>query len=145
MKKTLLLLLVVVFLSGWVMAQQWPSMVGTWMGTSIGHGYFDRTSPTQPTYRENSQVGRIVFVVTEQNGRVFWGEKTLYTPDGELMVREAFSAAFKSNGTDFYFLEHIDGFGFGEVLSETHMEIIYGHNYADDPLILVYDFHLLEE
>jgi uncharacterized protein involved in type VI secretion and phage assembly len=86
-------------------------------------------------------LNNIVYVVEGQEGRIFWGRKTVRNPKGDTMIEENFSGVFARNSSDFHIMEHVDGHSIGTVIAPDELEIIHMDHHARDetPVLLIYE------
>ena len=139
MKRILLLSFVVCFLlTSILLAFDYPNITGEWIGSSYGHGNVIMDDSDEAVYYDGRGLDNIHFHILEQNGRIFWGVKMVYDPNGDLLREEGFSGLFKKDSDHFHILEHDDGSGKGIMISINEIEIIYTEN-ENYPLMLIYE------
>ena len=115
MKKVLITLLLISLLCSVAFAEEVvPNLIGTWEGTSVmhkkGEGFKEGKAP-------------VTFVIKEQEGRVFFGEK-VWILNGE-ECKEEFSGVISIDNTQFYIAEHVDGLTIGDIVSEDEIVVYY--------------------
>jgi len=100
-------------MTAWTQKSPQPNLVGTWEGSTVSH-HKDRG---------HVQSAQYTFVIQEQKGRIFTGYKAWNLLGVD--TTEAFSGVISRDGKKFYTAEHDDGFGFGDIISGTQIEVIY--------------------
>jgi len=115
MKKAILCLLFLGLLCTFALAEETiPNLLGNWEGNALMHrkdaGFKEGEAPC-------------TFVVKEQEGRVFYGEKIWFV-DGE-EKKEEFSGVISIDNKHIYLAGHIDGFTIGDIVSEDEIVIYY--------------------
>ncbi|HBZ85647.1 MAG: hypothetical protein A2509_09130 [Candidatus Edwardsbacteria bacterium RIFOXYD12_FULL_50_11] len=117
MKKLLAAIVVLIGLAfamtAWTQKSPQPNLVGTWEGSTVSH-HKDRG---------HVQSSQYTFVVEEQKGRMITGYKAWNLLGVD--TTEAFSGIISRDGKKFYTAEHDDGYGFGDIISGTQIEVIY--------------------
>ncbi len=91
-----------------------PNLVGTWNAVATMHH-------KQKGFTEN----KLVYVIEEQQGRIFKGYKTLTLLHNKSKLKEGFAGVIKKDNKTFYIADHIDGIEFGEIDSPRELTIYY--------------------
>ena len=95
-------------------SSEFPDLVGTWTGNSVGHYMVDGfTNETAFNYE---------FIVTEQQGPVFTG--TLYETGIHGNVSYGFSGVLDHDMKTLYIADHDKGYNTGHLISADEMELI---------------------
>ena len=106
--------LLIILLAG-ICAAQATDLVGNWTGSTTGYVGADGAY----NLVENDSIS---FAISEQNDRLFTGSIT-YTRDGE-EIAEGFAGAISTDNKTLYITES-KGYGFGTIISEDEIELIY--------------------
>ncbi len=142
MKKIVPAVLLLLLLSaGTALAFDYPDITGRWIGSSYGHGNTIMDDRNEFVVYDGRGLNNIVYVVHGQDGRIFWGRKTVHNPKGDVMIEENFSGVFGRNSSEFHIMEHIDGSSSGTAISPDQLEIIHMDHHAEDEtsVLLIYE------
>jgi len=133
MKKIVLLTFLFLSLTLIILANT-PNLMGTW-NASVER-IADDTGFTKVDF------GKVKFVITHQQGRVFTGYKEYFDHTDQVAKQEKFSGAFGANDREIYLAEHEDGYGFGDILTENVMFLYYVESKTEHQSIY---YHLMRE
>lgn len=133
MKKTIFTVLMLLFTSFYLFSAI-PNLLGTWSASA------ERIS-SENGFTETA-FGKIRFVISEQNGKVFRGYKEYLDTTDSQVKKENFSGSLNADNTKIYIAEHEDGYIFGDIVTENGIFMYYLESETDPQAIYL---HLIRE